>query len=207
MLERSGKRVGPFSSAPEYYNWRTSQPLNRSNDSPVDLENAHFHSYLYRLALPFLNDGFRSNGPFPLAHNHFGVHNALFDESWQLVGVIGWSGARVVPWESFAPGGVMMGPRLRHEFSDDIYRYSCDKQRVFLECVEQQEQKSPNQHGISVYSTLGSPITKLAQCIESQDIAYLRTKYIRELCSLLFGPEMDVEMLRKSICKSELFRE
>jgi hypothetical protein len=101
----------------------------------------------------------------------------------------------------------MMGPHLRHEFSDHIYRYSCYKQRVFLECVEQQEQKSPSQHGISVYSMLGSPITELAQCIELYDIARLRTKYIRKLCSLLFGPEMDVEMFKRSICKSELFQE
>ena len=104
MLDRKGKRVGPYSSAAEYYRWRADQPLNRSNESLVDLQDALFHSYLYRLSLPFLMNGTRSAGPFPLAHNDLGVHNVLFDEDWKLVGVIDWSGACVVPWESFAPG-------------------------------------------------------------------------------------------------------
>lgn len=207
MLDRKGRRVGPFASALEYYRWRADQPLNRSNDSLVDIQDARFHSYLYQLTLPFLMNGFRSNGPFPLAHNDLGVHNALFDDNWRLVGVIDWSGACVVPWESFAqfPGGVMMGPHLRHEFSESFYQYSGYKQRLFLECIKRQEQESLNQDGISVYSMLGTPITELAQCVELYDFAHLRRKYRRKLCSLLFGPEVDVEVMKRSILGSELF--
>ena len=102
------------------------QPLDRAYDSAVDLQDAQFHASLYQLAMDSLVKGFRGNGPFPLAHNDLGVHNALFDENWELVGVIDWSGACVVPWESFAqfPGGVMMGPYLRQEFSDAVYRHA-----------------------------------------------------------------------------------
>jgi isoamyl acetate esterase len=207
MLDRKGKHVGPYSSAVEYYRWRADQPLNRSNDSVVDLQEALFHAYLYRLALPFLMDGVKPNGPFPLAHNDLGVHNALFDEKWNLVGVIDWSGACVVPWESFAqfPGGVMMGPHLRQEFSEQFYKYSCYKQRIFLECVRQHEEKSEIESSISVYSMLGTPITEVAQCVELYDFGHLRRKYRRKLCALLFGPDMDVEALKKSVFKSEVF--
>ena len=43
--------------------------------------------------------------------------------------------------------------------------------------------------------------------MEQYDLASLRRKYRRKLCSLLFGPEVDVEVLKRSISKSELFGE
>jgi isoamyl acetate esterase len=208
MLDRKGKRVGPFSSAAEYYRWRADQPLNRSNKSLVDLQDALFHSYLYQLALPFLMNGVRDKGPFPLAHNDLGVHNVLFDENWKLVGVIDWSGACVVPWESFAqfPGGAMLGPYLRKECSEMFYQSISFRQQVFLECIKRREEESniPKSE-ISVHKLLGSAKTELAQCVEQYDLASLRRKYRRKLCTLLFGPEIDVELLKKSISKSELF--
>jgi hypothetical protein len=73
----------------------------------------------------------------------------------------------------------MMGPYLPHEFNDEIYRYSIEKLSLFLECMKRH--------------------------VELYDIGRLRRKYMRKLCSLLFGPEMDVETLKSSICKSVLF--
>ena len=209
MLDRKGKRVGPFSSAGEYYRWRADQPLNRSNESLVDLQDALFHSYLYRLSLPFLMNGISNEGPFPLAHNDLGVHNVLFDEDWKLVGVIDWSGACVVPWESFAqlPGGVMLGPHLKKECSETFYQSNRFRQGVFFESMKRYEDESETEGNISVYKLLGTPTTELAQCMEQYDLASLRRKYRRKLCSLLFGPEVDVEVLKKSISKSELFGE
>jgi isoamyl acetate esterase len=224
LLDRKGKRIGPLSTALEYYTWRAEQPLIRSNNSVIDLQDAKFHSYLYKLALPFLMNGFRPNGPFPLAHNDLGVHNMLFDENWKLVAVIDWTGACVVPWESFTqcPGGVMMGPYLRHEFSSHIYQYNRFKQHIFLECLNRHEQTAypaplqSQEHAIqgeyrgrdesvSLYKMLGTPIIEIAQCLEQYDLAFLRKKYMRKLCRLLFGPDIDVESLQKSISRSELF--
>lgn len=207
MLDRKGKQVGPFSSAGDYYKWRADQPLNRSNESVVDLQEASFHAYLFRLSLPFLMNGIRNNGPFPLAHNDLGVHNVLFDDNWKLVGVIDWSGACVVPWESFAqlPGGVMLGPHLRKECSETFYQSNRFRQRVFLESMKQHEEESKNKSGISVYKLLNNPKTELAQCVEQYDLASLRRKYRRKLCALLFGPDVDAEALKRSVTKSELF--
>lgn len=210
MLDRKGNRVGPLSTAWEYYKWRAAQPLVRSNDSAVDLQEALFHSYLYKLALPFLMDGFRSEGPFPLAHNDLGVHNMLFDEEWKLLAVIDWTGACVVPWESFAqcPGGVAMGPHLRHEFSEHIYKSKSLNQRVFLECLREHEENLQQQNGdngVSLYRMFGTPIVEVAECVELYDLAHLRKKYRRKLCRLLFGPDVDGEVLKASIFKSELF--
>jgi len=209
MLDRKGKRVGPLSSAGDYYKWRADQPLNRSNESVVDIQEASFHAYLYRLALPFLMNGVRNDGPFPLAHNDLGVHNVLFDDKWKLVGVIDWSGACVVPWESFAqfPGGVMLGPHLRKECSETFYQSNRFRQRVFLESMKQYEEESKNKSGISVYKLLSNPRTELAQCVEQYDLASLRRKYRRKLCALLFGPDVDAEALKRSVTKSELFSE
>lgn len=209
MLDRKGKQVGPFSSAAEYYRWRADQPLNRSNESLVDLQDALFHSYLYQLALPFLMNSVRNEGPFPLAHNDLGVHNVLFDEDWKLVGVIDWSGACVVPWESFAqfPGGVMLGPHLRKECSEAFYQSNRFRQRVFLESMKRHEEELDDDVEISVHKMLGTAMTELAQCVEQYDLASLRRKYRRKLCSLLFGPDVEVEALRKSISRSELFEE
>jgi hypothetical protein len=206
MVDRKGKHVGPLSSALEYYRWRAEQPLNRSNDSVIDLQDALFHSYLYRLAVPFLMDGPQSAGPFPLAHNDLGVHNMLFDEAWNLVGVIDWTGACIVPWSSFAqfPGGVMMGPYLRHEFREDIYHYNRFKERVFLECLKRHEEIQEEKY-VSVYKILWTPVSEVAQCVEQYDLAFLRSRYRRKLCRLLFGPDIDVEVLKKSCSKGELF--
>lgn len=208
MLDRRGKRVGPFSTAADYYRWRANQPLNRSNESLLDLQDALFHSYLYQLSLPFLSSGIRNEGPFPLAHNDLGVHNALFDEDWKLVGVIDWSGACVVPWESFAqfPGGVMLGPYLRKECSEAVYQSNQFKQRVFLESLARHE-KELGRNDVCVYKLLGSPKSELAQCMEQYDLAFLRRRYRRRLCGLLFGPDVDVELLKKTISKSELYGE
>jgi hypothetical protein len=208
MLDRRGKPVGPFSTAGDYYRWRADQPLNRSNESLVNLQDALFHSYLYQLSLPFLSNGIRNHGPFPLAHNDLGVHNALFDEDWKLVGVIDWSGACVVPWESFAqfPGGVTLGPYLRKECNETVYQTNRFKQRVFFESLARYEKES-GKNDICVYNLLGSPKSELAECMETYDFAHLRRRYRRKLCCLLFGPDLDVELLRKMISKSDLYGE
>ena len=210
MLDRKGHRVGPLSTALEYYKWRADQPLVRSNDSAIDLQEALFQSYLYKLALPFLMDGFRSEGPFPLAHNDLGVHNMLFDEQWNLLAVIDWTGACIVPWASFAqcPGGVAMGPHLRHEFSDHIYKSKSHNQRVFFDCLRAHEENLRQKNGdndVSLYNMFRTPIVEVAECVELYDLAHLRRKYRRKLCRLLFGPEVDGEALKASIFKSELF--
>ena len=57
---------------------------------------------------------------------------------------------------------------------------------------------------ISIYNMLGTPITELAQCVELYDFGHLRRKYRRKLCFLLFGPDVDVDALKRSVLKSEL---
>lgn len=207
MLDRKGNHVGPLSTSLEYYTWRAEQPLVRSNNSVIDLQDAKFHSYLYKLALPFLMNGFQPRGPFPLAHNDLGVHNMLFDETWNLVAVIDWTGACVVPWESFTqcPGGVMMGPYLPHEFNTRIYQYNRFKQRIFLDCLKRHEESQSGPGQVSLYKMLGTPIVEIAQCLEQYDLAFLRKKYMRKLCGLLFGPDIDVESLKKSISRADMF--
>ena len=121
--------------------------------------------------------------------------------------MIDWSGACVVPWESFAkfPGGVMLGPHLRKECSETFYQSNRFRQRVFLESMKQHEEESKNKSGISVYKLLSNPRTELAQCVEQYDLASLRRKYRRKLCALLFGPDVDAEALKRSVTKSEVF--
>jgi isoamyl acetate esterase len=208
MLDRQGKPQGPFTTAGDYYRWRADQPLHRSNESLVDLQDALFHSYLYQLSLSFLGKGVLPDGPFPLAHNDLGVHNTLFDEDWNLVGVIDWSGACVVPWESFAqfPGGVTLGPYTRKECNERIYEANQFSQRIFLESLARHE-KELGREEVCVYNLLGSPKSEVAQCIEQYDYSFLRRRYRRKLCWLLFGPDMDVELLRKTISQSELYGE
>ena len=208
MVDRRGKKMGPFSTAGDYYRWRADQPLNRSNESLIDIQDALFNCYLYQLSLPFLSNGINKEGPFPLAHNDLGVHNALFDEDWKLVGVIDWSGACVVPWESFAqfPGGVMLGPYLQHECSEMVYQSNRFKRHTFLASLARYE-KELGRNDICVYNLLGSPKSELAQCMEQYDLAFLRARNRRKLCGLLFGPDMDVELLKKTISESEVYRE
>jgi isoamyl acetate esterase len=208
MVDRSGKRFGPLTSAAAYYKWRGQQPLIRSNNSAVDLHEAYYHSHLYKLTLPFLMDGFRTEGPFPLSHNDLGVHNMLFDENWKLKAVIDWTGACIVPWESFAqfPGGVNMGPYLRHEFSDQMYHFYRLEKRIFLDAIKRHEDERKRDPAfVPVSRLLGTPVAELAACIEQYDYAFLRKQYQRKMCRLLFGPDVDVELMKLSISKSELF--
>ena len=41
----------------------------------------------------------RNNGPFPLCHGDFGHNNIIFDDNYQLLGVIDWEFAFAAPWE------------------------------------------------------------------------------------------------------------
>lgn len=41
----------------------------------------------------------RDRGPFPLCHGDFGHNNIIFDDNYQLLGVIDWETAFAGPWE------------------------------------------------------------------------------------------------------------
>lgn len=41
----------------------------------------------------------RDRGPFPLCHGDFGHNNIIFDDNYQLLGVIDWEAAFAGPWE------------------------------------------------------------------------------------------------------------
>lgn len=54
----------------------------------------------------------RVHGPFPLCHMDFHHGNLLFDEEYNLTGVLDWGMAQTVPLERLAvsPCGIFSGP-------------------------------------------------------------------------------------------------
>ncbi|KAH8882420.1 kinase-like protein [Thozetella sp. PMI_491] len=88
---------GPFRSTEDYL-----QSWARHRSQMDNLGRQVSASVIQRLiaALPRLQT--KERGRYPIVHPDFDLHNLLFDDDWEVVGVIDWEGSHTAPWEEFA---------------------------------------------------------------------------------------------------------
>jgi Phosphotransferase enzyme family len=104
---------GPFETSLDFYQTR-AKLLNNSRDGfatePIPEEYIP-HQDEPEL-IPFLVDPHYNSGPFYLTHPDFAINNFLFDDDFNISGLVDWSGCQTMPLESFAnpPDGIIPFP-------------------------------------------------------------------------------------------------
>lgn len=92
-------RVKCFTSAREYYLARAQRFVQeQSHGSDINWKTL---AWLYVQAIPSICIPDLDNGPFPLRHPDLNNLNLLFDDEYNVVGLIDWSLTQAVPWQSF----------------------------------------------------------------------------------------------------------
>ena len=91
--------AGPFACAKNYYNYFINKRQQATGHCIDDKQEPLSETQLCRR---IVDDIEFADGPFPLTHVDFGLHNLLIDDDGVVVGVIDWSNARTLPWESFS---------------------------------------------------------------------------------------------------------
>jgi isoamyl acetate esterase len=92
-------RLNAFKSAKDFYIARAehfySQQIERSDVNWTTL------AWLYLQAIPLICKPDLDNGPFPLRHPDLNNLNLLFDDEYNIVGLIDWTLTQAVAWQSF----------------------------------------------------------------------------------------------------------
>jgi Phosphotransferase enzyme family len=85
---------GPFATAEEYYKaWvKAEEPMLQSKPSIN-------HNFLGNMAKAAGKLSKYSRGPFSLCHPDFGNHNILVDNEYNILSIIDWGTAKVLPFE------------------------------------------------------------------------------------------------------------
>jgi hypothetical protein len=99
-INADGKSLGPFQSSIEFYWARAASAVSRDVDR------------FRLLASCLLVDKSYNNGPFFLTHPDFSRQNMLFDELYNITGLVDWSHCQTAPIESFTcvPPGLIPEP-------------------------------------------------------------------------------------------------
>lgn len=85
---------GPFSSAAEYYvAWANLERPNTELKPPIN------RCFPDRVAAAAGELSSQNGGPFSLVHPDFGNHNILVNDEYDIVSVVDWGGANVLPLE------------------------------------------------------------------------------------------------------------
>ena len=91
------ERVDAFHTATDFYTFRAVHFANQCSD-PDWLALA----WLYIQAIPLITTPELDRGPFPLRHPDLNNANILYDDDYNIVGVLDWTAAQAAPWQSFA---------------------------------------------------------------------------------------------------------
>lgn len=100
---------GPFETATEFFQaWAakvefgiSEAKLREAAGSFADELSLSASSFLSLVKASAGNISACDKGPFPLCHGDFGHNNMVFDDEYELLGVIDWESAYVGPWELF----------------------------------------------------------------------------------------------------------
>jgi hypothetical protein len=153
-------------------------------------------AWLYRKAIShFLNQG--SDDQFVLCHADYSNCNILYDDDYNITGVIDWTWAQVVPWELFAIFPHELSTRFPPEWSLDG-----DCRALFLAILEEEESKLDTTTPLAKFmGSTASLIVELAQ--EYMHGSWLPMDSVHELIGLMFGKALGWEDV-KSMAESDL---
>lgn len=173
---------GPFSTAIDYFfTTRTIDYQETLERHREDLDECFAAWLRLETALSIVQLKF-NNGPFPLYHPDFRLSNILFDEEYNITGVIDWSYAMTVPVETFT--------NLQHDL------LSSDSHLLFT-YLRRHEAKLDPRTPLSNYLEAQGPAWRAAvplQCLTG--VRAHRMEIAKELLHHLFGQNANWQAMR-----------
>lgn len=179
-------------SSTEFYTQRAELFLERKkkegNDDWVAL------AWLYREAIPHFIQPEYEAGPFPLRHPDFSNPNILYDESYNVTGIIDWTATQASPWEQFA--------QLPHEFNrrgPPNGEISLRERELFIRLLEEEERKIDV--NVPMTKFISSKAGRIAELVDQYDsYSYaLPMEDINELIALIYGEHVTWEDIKKKV--------
>jgi len=157
---------GPFRSAKEYYQaWSMSK---QGRPECGSRPNPNFPKRVAQIAHLISS---QNSGPFALFHTDFGNHNILVDDEYNIVGVIDWIDAHVLPMEFCA-----IYPHCLYELPEVFWvgspmetinregsKEKDELRRFYLDEVRKVEQEKGYEQRLS--ALLGSYNSEIALCL------------------------------------------
>jgi isoamyl acetate esterase len=198
------KATAPLATSLEYF-YLSLQERNRaalrhrSTDYTKEFETA---SWVLSQSLPNIVLEKAIYGPFPLCHVDLHHGNILFNERWEITGIIDWTGAQTVPWEHLAldPEGITF-PGVSQDVNERIVSY-----REQVAAVIAERQRDTGVHS-PLPELMGSQSAEITyRCILSKPWRALTDA--RLLVGLIYGSAVtfdDLVALRKVAAKPPLF--
>jgi isoamyl acetate esterase len=187
----------PLSTARSFFEFRARCFLERmlagANEDNIIV------AWLYRKAIPHLLENDFSP-QFPLCHADFGNCNILYDDDYNITGVIDWTWTQSGPWEIFAS--------FPHEFQRRFppgYSLCHESRELFLKVLEEEENKWNSNVPMTRYmSSKAGRISELTQDYQHiTENSSLPMENIRELVGLIYHDGCDWETL-KGLARAEL---
>jgi hypothetical protein len=138
-------------------------------------------AWLYEQAIAYFVQPESDNGPFPLRHPDLNNCNILYDEDYNITGVIDWTATYASPWESF------LTPPI--EFR--LPQFTADRQLffdIFEDAVDATEEKLP------ITKFMNSDAGRIAALVNNYHFYHPSTmpdKAMEELIFLMFGSGTD----------------
>jgi Phosphotransferase enzyme family len=199
--------AGPFDRGADYYSFfALSAWEDRVNENHKDEESRRhscFLPWLSRSVVPFISRADLNHGPFPLSHADFGPHNLLIDDNGVITGVLDWSHACTLPWESFCNFPVLMGVNWpkKHRYTDWVWKDLMVQQEYFLEALRKLERDEGFVPKMS--ELICSDEVKAAEGVESYfNAPWYRDAWCKLLFEMVFGNTADMEKIKEAVCNS-----
>jgi hypothetical protein len=126
-------------------------------------------------AVKFIVDPCYNHSPFRLAHPDFQISNFLFDNEFNITGLVDWSGCQTVPFESFARHPDKIIPN-QDKFLDawdlpERLRFVWAKRReLFLDIIKDCDQQAGTLAGSHIADMMMSPRSHFAMCLDMDGI-------------------------------------
>jgi hypothetical protein len=88
------KRVDAFHNATDFY-------ISRMPHFAKQCTDLDWQALSYLQAIPLITTPDLDCGPFPLRHPDINNCNILYDDDYNIVGVLDWTATQTAPWQSF----------------------------------------------------------------------------------------------------------
>lgn len=160
--------IGPFTTSFEYfYFFRKGQTraILQNHDDEEEWEAA---AWFLEKSLSSMISQEHIRGPFPLCHLDLHYNNMLFDDDYNITGIIDWSSAQTVPVERFLVSPEFIAPpAARAEDKQSIFAFR-DMFAEELEKIEREklssfpegEEKEGEERRL-LYRLVGSPLSEV----------------------------------------------
>jgi len=125
-------------------------------------------------AIEWLVDPSYNFGPFHLAHPDFQISNFLFDDSFNITGLVDWEGCQTVPFESFARHPDKIIPNANQfldgwELSDELRDQWAGRRQMYLDILQRCERGS-GRSSAPIANMMMSPRSHFAMCLDMEGI-------------------------------------